>query len=578
MHYPQWLNDFFQFNKIDLDRIITQQYPEPKKTLFNNFLFPFQQQKKYFALPYVDQDKTVHIYLGGAYETRELIELEGIAKNALGSSYIANYEILYDASDDHHATKVLLQNFPSGVIRLTYYSTVSGDEISTGFHLIQRLIRVINNRPYLTQKTRRPVGRILREFNLAKEEGDIETVLTCFEEIKNSASLGAKNLMFLEIQTLAIAGKWSEIRKHTQLKHLIESLMPIYLVQNILDALGQLGADQLLNKPLEVTIDIKTLQKEYEKFKPLFTRFLELPENHKYKRQWQQWVIGCCLLGQYQYFEQLPKFIDMKWCGEVKQIINNHGSFIQLREGKHYGLTLTVPQSLDQTRIYLNYCLSLSPEYWQDIWIYLEKISLEIRSYLNQDLNLKEKWEKIECYCSKKITYEWNNWFEQLLEEKDINPEEFLLKLHNESQIWSPKSFNESQLIKVIQSNENKLKEILRDALPSLIKWLNENQYSLKNETILILFTLIVDDEKSDPNDLKIFYDLLIYWSKQRDNYTFDAQIIMSLDLILKKCSLNPLYDLPVYQQRVQQIFDVLNSIKDIQKVDVQLLNDYVRI
>lgn len=577
MHYPQWLNDFFQFNKIKLDRIISQQYPEPKKTLFNNFLFPFQQQKKYFALPYVEQDKTVSIYLSGAYEARELIELEALAKNALGSSYIAKYEIIYDASDDHHAAQVLLNNFSSGIVRLTYYSTVSGDDISTGFQLIQRLIKVINHRPYLVQKTRRPVGRILREFHLAKEDGDIETVLSCFEEINNNSSLGAKNLIFLEIQTLVVAGKWSEIRKHTQLKYLIESLMPANLLQNILDALGQLGGDQLLNKPLEATVDIQTLQNEYEKFKPIFTRLLELPDNFKYKRQWQQWIIGSSLLGQYQYFEQLPKFIDMKWCSEVKQIINNHGYFIQLREGKHCGLTLTVPQSLDQTRIYINYCLSLSPEHWHDIWIYLEKISLEIRSYLNHDLNLKEKWERIESYCSNRIVYEWNNWFEQLIEDKVVDTEDFLLKLHNDFLIWSIKSFNESQLIKVIQSSDKKVKEILRDALPILIKWLNETQFGVKNETILILFTLIVDDEKSDPNDLKIFYDLLIYWRKQRDNYTYDAQVVMSLDLLLKKCSLNTLYDLPVYQRRVKQIIEVLNNIENIQMVDIQLLNDYVR-
>ncbi|MCX2643725.1 hypothetical protein, partial [Klebsiella pneumoniae] len=61
---------------------------------------------------------------------------------------------------------MLLNNFSSGIVRLTYYSTVSGDDISTGFQLIQRLIKVINHRPYLVQKTRRPVGRILREFHL----------------------------------------------------------------------------------------------------------------------------------------------------------------------------------------------------------------------------------------------------------------------------------------------------------------------------------------------------------------------------------------------------------------------------
>lgn len=575
MHYPQWLCDFFQFNRIKLDKIIAQQYSEPKKTLFNNFLIPFQQQKKYFALPYVEQDKTVSIYLCGAYETRELIELVTIAKSALGSSYIAKYEIIYNSSDDYHAAKVLLQNFSSGVIRLTYYPTTSGDDIFTGFHLIQKLIKVVNHRPYFTQKTRRPVGRILREFHLAKEEGDIETVLSCFEEIKNNSSLGAKNLIFLEIQTLAILGKWLEIRQHPELKHLIIGLMPLYLLQNILDALGHAGGDLFLDPTLEITIDIKVLQNEYQKFSPIFTRLLELPKDPKYKRQWQQWLIGSILLGQHQYLEQLPKFIDIEWCGQLVQKVKDYGYFIKKREEKHSFLKLSVPKNLEQTRIYLNYCTSLAPEDWFDIWFYLAKITLEIRSYLDQDPYLKEKWDQIEAYCNKKIIYEWNNWFEQVIQSQGFDAEKLLIRLHNEYHTWTKKSFVEAQIVIILDSKLEQVQIVMRDALPILLEWLVDNQVNLTVKTILMLFSLLVEDEKNDPNDLQVFHELLKYWGNLRNNSIYDHQVIRSTLLLLKRCQLNPLYQLPPYQTRVEKIFDLLRLLDGIQAKDLQLLEEF---
>ena len=576
MHYPQWLIDFFKFNKIKLDKIVEQQYQEPKKSLFNAFLFPFQQQQTYFALPYVEEDVPVRVYLGGVHEARELVELETIVKSALGSTYIAQYEIISEVSESDHAAKALLSHFPVGIVRLSYYSQSLSNEILNGFHLIQRLLQVLNRRPYSVQMTKRPIGRVLREFHIAKDSHDIESVIRCFEEIRTNSGLGAKNLIFLEIQTLAIAGKWAEIRQHVQLKHLIDSLMPSYLLQNLLDALGQFGGDQFLLRPLEATIDVQVLQKEYQKFTPIFTRLLELPKDPKYMRQWQQWVIGSSLLGQYQYFEQLPKFIDMQWCGQVVQKIKDHGYFIQMREDKHFGLTLTVPQSLEQARVYINYCVNLAPENWSDIWFYLEKTSLEIRSYLEQDPNLKEKWERIEAYCGKKIFYEWNNWFEQLMHDQQVDAEKILIKLHNEYQIWTVKSFIESQLVKILHINEERIKDVLRDALPIMLEWLGENQVDLSIETILMLFILLVDDEKNDPNDLQLFYELFIYWKKLRKNQHYDHQVVMSLELLLKKCQLNPLYHLPLYQRRVMQIIEAFKTLDDIQTVDMQLLEGFI--
>lgn len=578
MQYPQWLIDFFQFNKIQFQAIVDQRYQEPRKSLFNEFLSPIKQQQRYFALPYVHENGEVQIYVGGVDKERDLAELIILLKNALSTSYINHYEVIHQSVEDDYATNVLLAQFPIGIVCLSYYPKLSGDEILQGFQLINRLIQILNRRPYLVDLVKRPVGRILRDFYLAKENGDIDMLQSCFEEIKASSSLGAKNLIFLEIQTLAYTEQWQEIIQHPQLKHLIDGLMPPCLLQNILAALGQVGGDQFLLSPLEATVDVQVLQKEYQKFTPIFTRLLELPKDPKYIRQWQQWVIGSSLLGQYQYFEQLPKFIDMQWCGQVVQKIKDHGYFIERREDKHFGLKLTVPQSLEQVRVYINYCVNLAPEDWSDIWFYLEKIPLEIRSYLEKDPNLKEKWERIEAYCGKKIFYEWNNWFDQLIHDQQVDAEKILIKLHNEYQIWTVKSFVESQLVKILHINEERINEVLRDALPIMLEWLSENQVDLSIETVLMLFILLVDDEKNDPNDLQLFYELLIYWKKLRNNQHYDHQVVMSLELLLKKCQLNSLYHLPLYQRRVVQIVEVFKTVEDIKNIDIQLLETFIQI
>lgn len=574
MQHPEWLIEFFRFNKIKFEAIVEQRYKEPKKKLFNEFLDPIHKKQRYFALPYVHENGQILIYVGGVDAERDLVELATILRNALATSYIEHYEIIRQISKDEYAEIVLLNQFPIGCVRLTYYPELLGDQIVAGFQLVNRIIHILNRRPYLVQNVKRPTGRVLRDFYLAKENNDTDMLQYYFQEIKKGAGLGAKNLIFLEIQMLAASRRWMEIIQHSQLKHLIDGLMPPSLLQHILSALGNVGSNQFLEKTPSVEGTIEVLQSYYQNFSPIFMRMLELPKDPKYMREWQLWVVGLILLGQYKFLEKLPKFIDIQWCGEVLKIVENHGCLIKTTEDKHKELILSVPISIEQTRIYLNYCMTLPPERWYEIWSYLEKVSLEIRDYINQNSKLKEKWERIETYCSDKIIYEWSEWFEQLIFDENIDSNQILLKLYNESQIWTSNSFIESQFVKVLKSDKINVKEILRDGLPLILEWLKKNQFHLEVETILMLFTLIVDDDKSDPNDLIVFYDILNYWDKRRNESLFDAQVIMSFDELIRKVQVNPLYDLPLYQSKVEQIVDFISNINDIQQEDIDLLKN----
>lgn len=575
MKYPDWLINFFIKNKIQLHKINEKGYEDPWLSTLNDFLLPIKQKQYYFALPYINFDGKIQIYIVGGESERELLELDGIVKNALSNSYIEHYELVRNSSENEHPKTILLSQFPLGCICLSYFQKLSGGKVLQGFQLINRLIQLLNRRPPIINSIKRPIGRILRDFYLAKENRDFSTLQNCFEEIKTNSALGAQNLILLEIQMLSAQERWKDIVNHTELKYLTDGLMPPGLLRSILNALGNIGANKFLDNSMIETDVIKDLQYYYQRLSPIFKRSLELPKDPNYKQEWQQWIIGTILLGQYKHLEKIPKFIDIEWCGKVLELVKKHGISFNAHENNQK-LSLDVPSTIEQARIYLNHCASLPPENWYEIWRYLEKTPLEIRCYINENHKLKERWDLIESYCSEEIIYGWSDWFDGLISDANIDFDQHLFKLNNECQIWSISSFIESQLMKVLQVSKINVKETLLNSLPIILDWIKVNKVVLKNDTILQLFTLISDDDKSDPNDLILFYDLLLYWKKYRINNTYDAQVIMCLDEVAKKSSTNPLYNLPTYLNWLMSIIELLKSFDGIQNKDEILLNNFL--
>ncbi|WP_180037563.1 hypothetical protein [Acinetobacter sp. YH16052] len=536
MYYPEWLIDFFQTNRIQLQRIDANDYNPDQLSVLKAFLDPISQKKRYFALPYVDKDNKVSIYVGGAVDLRELTELTSVLRSTLGTAYIANYHIFKMPCEDNLAANVLLAQFSAGLLVIELYphkgktseiASVSRSDIYLNFELVNRVIRSLNHRPRLVQLSKRPVGRILRDFYLAQKEQDIKTVQQCFEEIKTNASLGAKNLVFLDIQTLAISQQWQDVLDHPKLKDIIDDLLPTQVFYYILQALTVTGGHQLLEERISPYTDVQALQTLYHPFKAIFSRLPEVKKDPQYLLQWQQWFIGAVLMGKQHYFEQLPHFVDPKWCEQVLKFVHDK---VNVTEVSHeHTWHLTKPSSIEQVAAYLKHCIQLAPEYWQEYWQCLEQTPVQIRVKIEKNTQLCQIWAKIAAYCSQKMVYQWQQWFDEILVNRQINTDQMLLRLQNENELWRVSSFDEQQWLKVLNISDRKRLLLVRNAMPILVDWLMQNNVKMHEKTVSVMLSLIVEDEQHYPGDFSLAYVLSKYWQYVRVNHQYDEHMLASL-------------------------------------------------
>lgn len=570
MHYPQWVVNFFQSSKISLKKISQKSYEFEQQKILESFFFPITQKQSYFVLPYINQDNQVRVYAAGAIDERALRDFESILKATLGTTYVEYYHVIKTGQQNDSVAHTLLEVFTVGVIRLDFYSMVKKNQLQQSFQLLNQMVTRLNSRPRMMEMAQRPVGRILRDFYLAQDEKNIELAESCLLEIKKNSSLGAKNIISLEIQALAIRQQSEEIIQHQGLQELIDGLLPPTLLKIILMALTECGGSVLLQPELPTDIDISLIQAKYQKFRPLFSRLPEISHSLNEKSQWYQWVVGAVLLGQYQHFECLPSFIDMKWCN---QLINrlDHYDKVNIVAQDTQQLQITTPTSLEQVRVYLNYCTHQSPEYWQEIWNSLSCISLPLKATMAKNPSLKKQWDKIEAYCSHKVLYDWQNWFEQLLNDPKLEVESFLIKVQDEHSIWPASSFQEVQLLMVLDSLDLRSKDILRNALPILVEWLTQNKIKIELTTLLQLFSVMIDDEQHQPHDMLLAYKIVKYWLDLRVGTEFDQQMMLNLKLLWEKCGSK------LNKSRASQVHDLLNTLNGFNKEDLlefkQLIN-----
>ena len=538
LYYPKWVSDFFDTNRIRLERIHHDNYNPEKLQVLKAFLSPIVQKKPYFALPYVYADQPVMMYVGGATDLRELTELNSILYSALGTAYVESYQIFKTSHSDQVAEQVLLSQFPAGIVRLQFYRnksntlaadvpSVSAQDIYLNFELVNRVIHSLNHRPHIVQLNKRPVGKILRDFYLAQKERDIETVQLCFNEIKTNASLGEKNLIFLEVQTLAIAQQWETLLNHTKLKDLLDDLLPSIVLCAILDALTAVGGHQLLDDTISPYTDVKALQELYRPFKSIFNRLPEIKKDEQHLLQWQQWFIGAVLMGKHHFFEQLPYFIDVEWCAKVLNFVEKKSSVSETDDPKTWHLTK--PNSMEQVFAYLKHCAQLAPQYWQEYWQCLEQTPPHIRIEVEKNAYFSKIWERISAYCNQKLGYHWQQWFDEILINRQINTDQMLLRLQNESELWPISSFDEQQWLKVLNISDRKRLLLLRNAMPILVDWLMQNSFKLHEKTVPVMLSLIVEDEQHYPGDFSLAYTLSKYWQYVRVSHQYDEHMLASL-------------------------------------------------
>lgn len=131
---------------------------------------------------------------------------------------------------------------------------------------LQRLVRSLDGRPRRTLVLPRPVGRMLREFDLALAAGAADQSAAILQEIKRAGGISHENVAFLEIQRLGRLGRDRELLAHGSLPTIVLTEPPIVVSEAILAAWGRTNlyvdgildldgaANRIGNQPIDIAM------------------------------------------------------------------------------------------------------------------------------------------------------------------------------------------------------------------------------------------------------------------------------------------------------------------------------------
>jgi hypothetical protein len=107
---------------------------------------------------------------------------------------------------------------------------------SKTFTALNRLVATIGDTPFREATIPRPIGRMLREFDLALATGAVESSASLLREIEAYGGISHENVVYLQIRRLAELGKDHDLLAHGSLPTLVYAEPPRLVREAILAA------------------------------------------------------------------------------------------------------------------------------------------------------------------------------------------------------------------------------------------------------------------------------------------------------------------------------------------------------
>ena len=111
------------------------------------------------------------------------------------------------------------------------------------YNAIKRLVDSLRALPLRQSNLARPIGRMLREFELALANGSAESSASILHEIETLGGISHENLAYLQIRRLARLGQDSALLKHGSLPTIVYSEPPLLVREAVLAAWARVNLD-----------------------------------------------------------------------------------------------------------------------------------------------------------------------------------------------------------------------------------------------------------------------------------------------------------------------------------------------
>ena len=510
--YPSWLNGFFSNdNQINFDKPNANSLLNSISPLFLKAIDSLNSENPFFLASYSD-DRL--FFYGFAPSKKQLLELKNSLYFALGTPHNSTHKII--TSPDLGFETEPLKIFHDGIIKFEFYFSKNHNQNQTNINYVVTTLGQIHKRfeqrPILNIDTKRPVGRILRDFFISLDHKDADFIDEYKEELKHAQGLSHRNFVGIELQAYAAKEEWGKVFEHPSFRDYINGIIPskIYLI--IIE-----GLSKIFNIDLEnlTDVDLGDVLTKLDPYAPLLLNKASIPINQSFESQWKHWAIFNLLLGAKDVKQILPNFIDEAWFDlAYKQIQASHVE-MELREAFSSELKALIKndKTLDSATKLLDYSNNAPSTEIPEIVDWLNELPSKVIKQVKSVGPLRQRWNQLEDFIfdSEQIQDDaensqtetkmsaqatWNDWF---CGNTEISTDVLL---------ESDESGFEISLI-TERTKESSDSEKIRNITPTLLQWIQNKNKKTNASFWLALIELISIDDQTSSGTILLLKELI---------------------------------------------------------------------
>lgn len=219
----------------------------------------------------------------------------------------------FDASDpvDH----VCATKFGPFVFKLNVLSNQDRDIVAERLRLMQALDE---RRPEWTLESQKPIGRLIRDLEMAIVVGNEPSAWACYDGIRSRGRLSAHNLSFLQIRIHAAFGRWAELLTLPRTDDLVRVHRPVRVTEALLSAVYEVRFRKFENSG-DVAQAVSEFRARQPEFGTLFQSWKSLKDRSALKAHLLRAVASVPLtFDQVEVFaEQLSGGVDSSWVASL---------------------------------------------------------------------------------------------------------------------------------------------------------------------------------------------------------------------------------------------------------------------
>lgn len=546
-----WVHKYFDCGVgFDLRKIEGEDtpYPDPLQGLLMKFVALSRSEEGPCALPIINAQKQVELLIASS-TPEQTTELRNIANAYLGSAYaLVGSAIVSNAGEG--GCSVMLAHRPGGIVRVRVPR--QADETTGQYQervyrvmtLVLELIEQYRSRPLILSNIRRPTGRILRDLFVALRDENAEATWQYFEELRDSQSLSARNILFLELQVNAGLGDWTAIIDHPRLGDLVSGRVPRRVATAFLEALEAL----LLRLDTLQKMNLDVVRNRLSPVAAFFSREPDLEKDEASVVAWRTWATGAALIRNYDGASNVKERVGEEWFGKLSELfgLSSKEEPPRAPEADPVDVLLLSPETQENAIELLQYILQGNDKQCREIVDRLRVYPSEIIDGLRKNPAICALWDGVVVGDEPaKPIGGWGEWFDRA----KVEPEsELLLQAAMDgAAYWNTSDWDEGALSKLLEDTSASGTGVVRNVLPILLSWIDEHEVTLSaNSAESLLLDLALDDIAS-VQDLSLARDLIgMVLAKPHDGKAY-ATMLDSVGAIWQKVKsvhgLSDMYD-----------------------------------